>query len=194
MSSIEHGARKYLGRSAICLLVLSLTSCQARPASNSSGAVESLTLVSRSPGRWARYGLQGKERRIDVYVAHDDRPKPIVVLLHGSSCGPDFTVDADKSLRETSIFQDAIGPSLKRTHFAVVERPGVEPLIFAAGMTQDENEARLRVRNDSVVPSISKPLQSPLELPTPLRLFARSKSSRLYARSFLRATPKVLMS
>jgi hypothetical protein len=77
-------------------------------------SVPLLTLVSQTPGRWTRYQVEGKERRIDLYVAHDDQPKPIIVLLHGSSCAPDFTVDSDKSLHETSIFQDAIGPSLKR--------------------------------------------------------------------------------
>ena len=51
---------------------------------------------------------------------------------------PDFTVERDGTFHETSIFQEAIGPSLERAHFAVVERQGVEPLVFTDEVTQDE--------------------------------------------------------
>lgn len=79
---------------------------------------------------------------MDVYLAHDERPKPVVVLLHGSACVPEFTVDPDTSLHETSIFQDAIGPALADVHFAVVGRRGVEPLVFPAGMSDlDKRQA-----------------------------------------------------
>jgi pimeloyl-ACP methyl ester carboxylesterase len=78
-----------------------------------------------------------------VYVANDGKVKPVVVLLHGGGlpCPPDFTVESGGNLRETSIFQDAIATSLSRVHFAVVERPGIEPLVFAAGMTDAEKRA-----------------------------------------------------
>jgi hypothetical protein len=98
-----------------------------------------LTLVAaKASGLWARYRADGGARAVDVYVAHDSEPKPVVVLLHGASCTPEFTVDVDGTFHETSIFQDAIAPSLNRVHFAVVERQGVEPLVFAAGSTQAE--------------------------------------------------------
>jgi pimeloyl-ACP methyl ester carboxylesterase len=155
---------------ASSLLILGLTGCDAsrdHVPNASPGAVQSsvgLTLVSRTPGRWARYRVEGKERPIDVYVAHDDRPKPIVVLLHGSSCGPDFTVDADKRLHETSVFQDAIGPSLHRAHFAVIERSGVEPLVFEAGMTQEQKRsafarAERQCRNAYFFQTATKPIR-----------------------------------
>jgi pimeloyl-ACP methyl ester carboxylesterase len=77
-------------------------------------------------------------RSVEVYVAHDERPKPVVILLHGSGCLPEFTVDPDMSFHETSLFQDAIGPALERVHVAVVGRRGVEPLAFSVGMTDSD--------------------------------------------------------
>jgi Alpha/beta hydrolase family len=74
---------------------------------------------------------------VDVYVAHSEQQRPVVLLLHGSGCAPEFTLEADGSYHETSIFQDAIGSALGRVHIAVVERRGVEPLIFSAGMSEE---------------------------------------------------------
>jgi pimeloyl-ACP methyl ester carboxylesterase len=71
-------------------------------------------------------------------VAHDDQPKPVVLLLQGSGCGPSFTVDGDGTQHSTSLFQDVVAPARRRVHFAVVEKPGVAPLRFDAAMNQEE--------------------------------------------------------
>lgn len=104
---------------------------------------ESPTLVTaeeRRPGRWQQLELRGTPRRVDVYVARDDRPKPVLVLLHGSGCGPDVTGEPDGSLHETSVFQDAIEGALATVHVAIVERPGVDALVFPAGMSMSEKQ------------------------------------------------------
>jgi hypothetical protein len=85
------------------------------------------------PGRWQPFEVRGTHRRVDAYIARDDTPKPVVVLLHGSGCHPDFTSDPDGSPHETSVFQDAIAATLAVAHVAIVERPGVDPLTFTAG-------------------------------------------------------------
>jgi pimeloyl-ACP methyl ester carboxylesterase len=91
-------------------------------------------------GRWTRYLAKEGGRGVDVYVAHSEQPKPVVVLLHGSGCAPEFTRESDKSLHDTSIFQDGIGPALDRVHVAVVEKRGVEPLAFSAGMSKEDKQ------------------------------------------------------
>jgi pimeloyl-ACP methyl ester carboxylesterase len=60
------------------------------------------------------------------------------MLFHGSGCTPEFTVDADGSLHETSMWQESIPSALQRVHVAVIERAGVDPLVFTAGMTEDQ--------------------------------------------------------
>ena len=137
--------------SSLAALAIALSACGApsnpEPRSASSApAILTPTLTpigSAPPGRWRRYVAGDDGRRADVYVANDEKLKPVVVLLHGGGlpCPPDFTVESDGNLRETSVFQDAIATSLSRVHFAVVERPGIEPLVFTAGMTDAEKRA-----------------------------------------------------
>ena len=74
-------------------------------------------------------------------MSHGSDTKPLVVLLHGSSCGPEFTVAPDGSFHETSVFQDGIGGALRNVHVAVVVRGGVEPLTFSSSMTAEEKES-----------------------------------------------------
>lgn len=120
--------------------------CSSQPGSESTASPlatadqrASLALVgSPTGGRWARYRANDARADVDVYVAHDGQPKPVVALLHGSGCAPQFTIDSDRTLHETSIFQDAIGAALDKVHVAVVERRGVEPLAFSAGMSDED--------------------------------------------------------
>jgi hypothetical protein len=41
-------------------------------------------VVSPQSGHWAQYRVDIDGRGLDVYVAHDSRPKPVVLLVHGS--------------------------------------------------------------------------------------------------------------
>jgi len=91
-----------------------------------------------SGGSWSEYSVEGPARQIRIYLAHDDRPKPIVFLLQGSGCAPSFTVDGHGTYHPTSLFQDVVAAASRRVHFAAVEKPGVAPLKFDAAMNQEE--------------------------------------------------------
>jgi pimeloyl-ACP methyl ester carboxylesterase len=78
---------------------------------------------------------------VDLYLLHDDTPKPVVILLQGSGCWPLFTIDGDGSYHPTSLFQDIVPVETRRVHFAMIEKPGVSPLKFAAGMSQEDKVA-----------------------------------------------------
>jgi pimeloyl-ACP methyl ester carboxylesterase len=102
-----------------------------------------LAIVHLAPaGEWSAYRLRNGPLDVDVFLMHDDRRKPVVILLQGSGCLPAFTVDEDGSYRTTSLFQDAIARALQHVHFAIVEKRGVEPVRFAANMTQAQKVAR----------------------------------------------------
>lgn len=90
------------------------------------------------PGHWSRYRLEAGTigRGVDVYVAHDTQPKPVVILIQGSGCAPLMTQDPDGSFHDTSLFQDLVAPRLNSLHFVMVEKRGVEPIRFSAAMTQ----------------------------------------------------------
>lgn len=106
------------------------------------GSAPSLTPVHRAPdGQWSAYRIGTAPAGTDVFLLHDARPKPVVVLLQGSGCLPAFTIDSDGTYRTTSLFQDAIGPALPSVHFAVVEKRGVSPVRFSAGMSQAQQVA-----------------------------------------------------
>lgn len=81
-------------------------------------------------------------------LRRDDTPKPVVILLRGSGCGPDFTADPDGSLHEISVFQDAIAATLVVAHVAIIERPGVDPLAFAGGMSMADKRAAFNQASD----------------------------------------------
>lgn len=141
------GSVRCSGSCAIVILAIVVaTGCSSQPTAKSGTATQfttrqsaSLTPVGDRPsGRWARYRANDGDTDVDVYLAHSEQPRPVVLLLHGSGCAPEFTVESDRSFHETSIFQDAIGPALHRVHVAVVERRGVEPLAFSAGMSDDD--------------------------------------------------------
>lgn len=90
----------------------------------------------RTPAQsWLEYRVSPAARATTVYIAHDEQPKPVVFLLHGSACYPLFTVDADDSYHPTMVFQDALESAGDRVHLVMVEQPGVEPLRFSPGMT-----------------------------------------------------------
>ena len=107
-------------------------------------------------GPWSEYMIQGQSRQIDLYVSHDDTPKPVVILLQGSGCSPLFTINGDDgTYHPTSLFQDLIPVESRRVHFAMIEKPGVQPMKFAAGMSKAEKEwqfesAALRCTRDFV--------------------------------------------
>jgi len=131
----------------VIIATLGAVGCSSQPGATPGAATQqptakqsaSLTPVGDpSQGRWTRYRANAGDVSVDVYLARTDQPRPVVVLLHGSGCMPEFTVEADGSFHETSIFQDAIGPALDQVHFAVVERRGVEPLAFSAGMNDED--------------------------------------------------------
>ena len=106
-------------------------------------------LGQMKPGPWTQYVLKGGDRDVRFFLAHDERPKPLVVLLRGSGCAPLFVVNDDGTSSDTSIFQDVIAPRLDRFHFAMIENPGVEPLRFAAGMSlQAKKDAFARSETD----------------------------------------------
>lgn len=91
-----------------------------------------------SGGAWSEYSIEGPSRPVRLFLAHDDQPKPVVFLLQGSGCAPSFTVDEHGTYRSTSLFQDVVAAASRRVHFAVVEKPGVAPLKFAAGLNREE--------------------------------------------------------
>lgn len=120
-----------------CQSSLNRSSETSASTSSVSAALPSLSVVSppRS-GQWAQYRVHETGRTVDVYVAHDSQPKPVVILVQGSGCAPLMTIDPSGTLHDTSLFQDLIAPRLSRLHFAMVEKRGVRPLQFAANMTR----------------------------------------------------------
>src|SRR6266542_1282551 len=98
-----------------------------------------LTLVSSPPkGYWARYRLNAGDRVVDIYIAHDVQPKPVLVLIQGSGCTPLMTVDPDGTFHDTTLFQDFIPSRLRSMHFVLVGKRGVQPLRFSVGMSQQQ--------------------------------------------------------
>jgi pimeloyl-ACP methyl ester carboxylesterase len=95
------------------------------------------TLVAPG-GSWSEYSISGPVRQVRIYLARDDEPKPVLVLLQGSGCMPSFTVDGGGRYHPTSLFQDVIATASQRVHLVVVDKPGVSSLKFDAAMTQDE--------------------------------------------------------
>jgi pimeloyl-ACP methyl ester carboxylesterase len=91
-----------------------------------------------SGGSWSEYSVEGPARKVRIFLADDDQPKPIVFLLQGSGCAPSFTVDGHGTHHPTSLFQDVVAAASRRVHFAVVEKPGVAPLKFDGAMNQEE--------------------------------------------------------
>ena len=100
-------------------------------------APPALDILHDGPGGgWSAVRIRSGSTAVDAYLAHDQRTKPVVILLQGSGCMPAFTIDADATYRPTSLFQDVVSPALDRVHFAIVEKRGVSPLQFQPGMTQ----------------------------------------------------------
>src|SRR5438128_3902052 len=97
----------------------------------------SLVLLA-SGGSWSEYSVEGPARKVRIYLAHNDEPKPIVFLLQGSGCAPSFTVDGHGTYHPTSLFQDVVAAASRRVHVAVVAKPGVAPLKLDAAMNQEE--------------------------------------------------------
>jgi len=93
---------------------------------------------SPAAGHWSPYRVESGGRGLDVYIARDSQPKPVVILVHGSGCAPLMTVGADGTFRDTSLFQDLIAPRLSGLHFVMVEKRGVAALRFPADMTQQD--------------------------------------------------------
>jgi dienelactone hydrolase len=62
---------------------------------------------------------------IDVYVARDDVPKPLLVFVQGSKCLPLFMVSPGR-LVTTALPPDDVKAEMSRVHFAFVERRGLE--------------------------------------------------------------------
>lgn len=132
-----------VSRAAVALMLAVASGFGIHGQTRTLAARPELTTVHQAPaGEWSAYRLRNGPVDIDVFLQHDDRPKPVVILLQGSGCLPAFTVDPDGSYRTTSLFQDAIAPALQRVHFAIVEKRGVSPVTFGAEMTQEQKVAR----------------------------------------------------
>ena len=118
---------------AVCALPARLGSAQ----NSQPGSARSvLRPLREAPGpAWSHYETDGHGRTVQVFVAHDRVPKPVVFLLQGSGCSPAFTAEADGRLDPTSLFQDAVARESSRVHFVMVEKPGVATVRFTAGMT-----------------------------------------------------------
>lgn len=129
-----------LKRAAMCGLAWMLTSAGLVSSTHAQATRSpSLTLQTRPPsGHWSVYRVAASDGPFNVYLAHDQSPKPVVILVHGSGCAPVMTIEADGSLHDTSLFQDLVAPRLQQFHFALVEKRGVVPVHFSAGMTQKE--------------------------------------------------------
>jgi hypothetical protein len=143
----QHRLRMFLADlGAVALALAALSGCSSprdrSSQSSASTAVPStrfpaLSLVgSARLGHWARFRVDSTDHVVDVYVAHDAQPKSVVILIPGSGCAPLVTVDPDGTLHDTTLFQDLIAPRLRRLHFAIVEKRGVDPLRFSEGMSQ----------------------------------------------------------
>jgi hypothetical protein len=104
------------------IVALMLAGC-GRPSSQPHEAVNHanfprLEFVRRmGHGPWSQYQVPTGTRRVDVYAAHDERAKPVVLLFQGSECYPLFVVHEDGTYRDTSLFQDSISSRLNRCHF-----------------------------------------------------------------------------
>ena len=121
--------------SVAAVMVLGLCAAHRQDTPN---AFDSPVIVPSQPAQWIRYRVDARDRAIGVYLMRDDRPKPLVVLIHGSGCGPIMTISAAGELRDTSLFQDVVASRSGDFHFALVEKRGVQPLVFAAGTTRDD--------------------------------------------------------
>jgi len=125
------------------LVVCCCVSCSrpSGPAPSNPAASQRPRLVAVQPAPdngWSAYKLDGAARSARVFIIRDAEPKAVVFLLQGSGCVPLFTVDPDNTYHSTTIFQDAVAPELKRVHFVMVEKQGVEPVRFSASMTGEQ--------------------------------------------------------
>lgn len=96
--------------------------------------------ATSAPPQWTRYRVEASDHTIGVYLTHDQSPKPLVILIHGSGCAPVMTIDADGALHDTSLFQDVVTTRAAAFHFALIEKRGVEPLTFSRGMDREQRE------------------------------------------------------
>jgi pimeloyl-ACP methyl ester carboxylesterase len=124
---------------------LAAAACSSPADSRHEPRLSPLVLVSPpASGHWAHYRVDRDGDAIDVYLAHDTKPKPVLILIHGSGCAPVMTGDADGTLHDTTMFQDLVKPRLDRLHFAIVEKRGVQPLRFSAEMSQSDKLSAYR--------------------------------------------------
>jgi pimeloyl-ACP methyl ester carboxylesterase len=141
---------------AVCLASCSGSSAQGPssqpPAQTAAVALQFPALSLEGPvrpGYWAAYRVVTPARSVRVYLAHDLKPKPVVLFIHGSGCAPLVTVDPDGRIHDTTLIQDLIPPRLDRLHFAIVEKRGVAPLGFSAGMSHgDKSKAFERAEQE----------------------------------------------
>jgi pimeloyl-ACP methyl ester carboxylesterase len=113
------------------------SSTQSPPTDIPRRALSFANVESPSKGHWAIYQLDEGGYAVDVYVAHDSQPKPLVILIPGSGCAPTVTVDPDGVVHDTTLFQDVVTARVTQFHFAIVEKRGVHPLRFSADMSRD---------------------------------------------------------
>jgi hypothetical protein len=100
------------------------------------GQAPKLAPVTQAAGTgWAQFRLDGASRPVNVFLVEDDEPKPVVLLLQGSGCRPQFVTEGAGPLQDTSIFQDLVPERRTRFHFVLIEKQGVTPLRFESGMT-----------------------------------------------------------
>jgi len=90
------------------------------------------------PAVWSEYPITANDRAISTLVMRTADPKPVVFLLQGSGCTPLFTVDSDGVFHSTSLFHEVTTERFNRFHFAQIQKHGVPPLRFTAGMTREE--------------------------------------------------------
>ena len=101
-----------------------------------------LTLVRPLPASvWVQHRIDAHSRVVNIFLIHDNQPKPLVILLQGSGCTPLFTVDEDGTFHGTSMFEDYVAQKSNDFHFALLEKQGVEELQFTAGMSFQQKVA-----------------------------------------------------
>jgi hypothetical protein len=124
----------------LCLLACTVVACVSPPGTvdESAPAGQLAPEVPRAPAPTASFVGPAPVRpfegwrveradgpSIDVYVARDDAPKPLVVFVQGSKCLPLFMVSPGR-LVTTALPPDDVKAEMSRVHFAFVERRGLE--------------------------------------------------------------------
>jgi pimeloyl-ACP methyl ester carboxylesterase len=141
----------------LALLLITLSACSwknsGKPGESTQEVVNLPSLKPLQPPHtpygWGKYQVVRDGRAIDAYLVHDDKPKPVVVLIQGSGCAPIMTQEADGALNDTSLFQELVATRSKDLHFALVEKQGVDLLRFSGSMSREQKLAAFKRATDA---------------------------------------------